>query len=73
MKIQTIEQTSKRWKMIQLAGILIILVSLIGVQLVCCLHPGTNRTVCLVIFVIGLAIGIGYVAVGRALAWWFNG
>ncbi len=70
MSIQTIEQTGKLWKFIQLVGVLGVLVGtgMIFVMLLdgCSPAVGAWGTV-------AVLLGLPIWAIGRVGAWWFHG
>lgn len=69
---QVIEQTAKRWKLLQLIGAVICIASFIGIVLLCGgANPDKYGAVLAVNYVL---FGIGFLVavVGRAGAWWYH-
>ena len=64
-----IEQTAKRWKVIQLAGAG---VCLVGVALTALAISLFNSTLAIAAAVV-CAGGVGTIITGRTLAWWYHG
>ena len=65
----TIEQTAKKWKAIQLAGALIIIVGMGAVV------GAIRAQAASLIYAAAIlpAIGIGVTAYGSVMAWWYHG
>jgi hypothetical protein len=68
-RVQAIEQTGKFWKFIQLASVLLIIISFIFIMI------GANSTPkdIPVWSIVGIVLGLPMFILGRLGAWWFHG
>jgi hypothetical protein len=70
----TIEATGKKWKLLQLVGVVGILISMLFIFLSFALYrEGEDHTGKAIAAAIGLMISIPVYAAGRVGAWWYHG
>jgi DNA-directed RNA polymerase subunit M/transcription elongation factor TFIIS len=69
-RVQTIEQTGKRWKAVQFVGALVMLAGVICVLVAC---AGNLPVAVLVLGAVLATCGIVTFIIGRVGGWWFHG
>jgi len=67
-----IEQTSKRYKAIQLAGGIVIICS-IALAVAISLAFRNGETPAVITCIVGCMLGVALVVLGGTLAWWYHG
>ncbi|MEX2672624.1 MAG: hypothetical protein WD294_10990 [Phycisphaeraceae bacterium] len=72
-RVQTIEKTAKQWKLMQLVGVLMILITITGCMIAMSTsEPGGEPSAALPINMLLFFVGVCLWIAGRLGAWWYH-